>query len=85
MSAQISQKAKELVMGIRVVPGVSPRVESGAVAFGDDWAGVFIRGDEAFGLLMYLESEGAFRDQAIETLKDYLRESDERTNQREPA
>lgn len=29
---------------------VHPRVESGAVQFGDDWPGLFLRGDNAFNL-----------------------------------
>ena len=32
----------------------SGRVETGPVRFGDDWAGVFIRGDEAFHLALKL-------------------------------
>lgn len=28
--------------------GPNPRVETGAVRFGDDWPGLFIRGDDAF-------------------------------------
>lgn len=29
------------------VPGVAERVETGPLQFGDDWPGVFIRGDNA--------------------------------------
>lgn len=32
---------------IRKLPGADPRVETGAVRFGSDWPGVFIRGDNA--------------------------------------
>lgn len=32
---------------IRQVPHVAPRVETGPLAFGDDWPGIFIRGDHA--------------------------------------
>lgn len=32
---------------IRTLPAVGPRVETGPIAFGDDWPGVFIRGDNA--------------------------------------
>lgn len=32
---------------VRALPGVTERVETGAVQFGDDWPGVFIRGDHA--------------------------------------
>lgn len=31
------------------------RIETGPVRFGDDWAGVFIRGDNAFGYRIALE------------------------------
>ena len=34
---------------IRVLPHDGPRVESGPVQFGDDWPGVFLRGDNALG------------------------------------
>jgi hypothetical protein len=34
-------------------PGL-PRVETGAVQFGDDWPGLFIRGDTAHWLMMRL-------------------------------
>lgn len=32
---------------IRNLPEVEQRVETGPVQFGDDWPGVFIRGDDA--------------------------------------
>lgn len=32
---------------IRVLPQQSERVETGALQFGDDWPGTFIRGDNA--------------------------------------
>ena len=31
------------------------RVETGAVRFGDDWNGLFIRGDDCIGLMVVLE------------------------------
>ena len=33
-----------------------PRPETGPMKFGDDWTGVFIRGDRAFGLASILET-----------------------------
>lgn len=39
---------------IRQLPNAEPRVETGPVAFGDDWPGVFIRGDNA--LIGYVPS-----------------------------
>jgi hypothetical protein len=34
-------------MKLRKMPAVEPRVETGPLKFGDDWTGVFIRGDDA--------------------------------------
>jgi len=34
-------------MNVRKLPDQEPRVESGAVQFGDDWRGLFLRGDDA--------------------------------------
>lgn len=33
---------------MRIFPAESERVESGAIKFGDDWPGLFLRGDDAF-------------------------------------
>ncbi len=33
---------------VRILPQATPRVETGPVQFGDDWPGIFIRGDNAF-------------------------------------
>lgn len=38
----------------RRLPAVDKRVETGPVQFGDDWTGLFIRGDNCFGLWMNL-------------------------------
>ena len=47
---------------LRKLPAAEPRVESGPVQFGDDWPGVFLRGDNAcwygFVLKQFLESVG---------------------------
>lgn len=42
---------------IRIIPHAKgePRVETGAVQFGDDWPGLFIRGDDAGALAFQLE------------------------------
>lgn len=40
---------------IRKLPAQGARVESGAVQFGDDWPGTFIRGDNAAHFAMWLE------------------------------
>jgi hypothetical protein len=42
-------------MSARELPAAVPRVETGPVRFGDDWPGVFIRGDNAFGWLLALD------------------------------
>ena len=34
--------------------GAAPRVETGAVQFGNDWPGLFVRGDEAICLALYI-------------------------------
>lgn len=40
---------------IRVLPAQAERVESGPLQFGDDWPGVFIRGDEAGFMALTLQ------------------------------
>lgn len=46
-------------MDVRKLPAVADRVESGPIQFGDDWPGLFLRGDSAFAfaieLLHYLQ------------------------------
>jgi hypothetical protein len=37
----------EKMIAIRMLPEQTPRMESGPVQFGEDWPGVFIRGDHA--------------------------------------
>lgn len=55
---------------VRVIPypnhggsapdGDAPRVETGAIQFGNDWPGLFVRGDEAFALARRVEVVGRF-------------------------
>ena len=40
---------------MRQLPAAEPRVETGAVQFGDDWPGLFIRGDNCIPLRFALE------------------------------
>jgi hypothetical protein len=40
---------------IRHFPEVTERVESGPIQFGDDWPGVWIRGDDALGMAGMLD------------------------------
>lgn len=42
------------------------RVETGPVQFGDDWPGIFIRGDNAFGYAMELQSAMAKMPECLE-------------------
>lgn len=35
---------------------MEPRIETGVVAFGEDWPGVFIRGDDAYNYAVQLEA-----------------------------
>ena len=39
---------------VRIIPAAEPRVETGAIQFGNDWPGYFIRGDNAAGLMLNL-------------------------------
>lgn len=41
---------------VRKLPGVDDRVETGPVQFGDDWPGIFIRGDNAMHYALALSS-----------------------------
>lgn len=43
-------------MDCRQFAAEAERVETGAIRFGDDWPGVFIRGDNAFHFAMHLEA-----------------------------
>lgn len=40
----------------RFIEHEGSRIESGPLIIGDDWPGVFIRGDNAFGMLMQLNA-----------------------------
>jgi hypothetical protein len=47
------------VSGLRSLPHDGPRVETGPVQFGDDWPGLFVRGDDALALAFYLRNHGS--------------------------
>lgn len=49
----------------RQLPEQSPRMETGAVQFGDDWPGTFFRGDDSFHFAVHLN--------------DLLRKAEEKT------
>jgi hypothetical protein len=47
-----------IAKNVQLLPAPShlPRVETGAVQFGDDWPGLFIRGDNALALMIWIRS-----------------------------
>ena len=60
------------------------RPETGTMKFGDDWTGIFIRGDNAFHFAMILEGfinhpEDPIARAAITGLLETLRDSNEAT------
>jgi hypothetical protein len=45
----------------------NPRVETGAIQFGEDWIGYFIRGDDCFGLAAQIKLlEGYLSDAPLD-------------------
>jgi hypothetical protein len=57
-----------------------PRAETGPMVFGDDWTGVFIRGDNAFFYAMALQEilsrpDDVMARNAVQDLIDLLRNS----------
>ena len=57
---------------IQLIPHEGPRVETGAVQFGDDWPGLFIRGDNAFALAMHIDAiERALKGDSDEFERTY--------------
>jgi hypothetical protein len=77
-------------MGVRKFPEQVERVETGAVQFGDDWPGIFIRGDNAMYYAHLLNSiidrlgKGVPMEEwdalALQSIRDTLRECDARTH-----
>jgi hypothetical protein len=55
---------------IRKLPAAEDgRVETGPVQFGDDWPGIFIRGDNAFGYAMELQNAMAKMPECLEKMQ----------------
>lgn len=56
-------------MTIRELPAVpqGQRVESGATAFGNDWPGLFLRGDDCIGYSLNLEQVLGDYERLLET------------------
>ncbi len=52
MELRVSPK----VADVRLLPQQEPRVETGAVQFGDDWQGLFISGDNCFAYTFDLQT-----------------------------
>ena len=52
-------------MSIQQLPQQEHRVETGVVQFGDDWPGIFIRGDNAFPMALALREKLEGRDHPI--------------------
>jgi hypothetical protein len=47
---------KELAAMVELpIPDGMTRVETGPLMFGDDWPGMFLRGDDALGYALYLD------------------------------
>jgi hypothetical protein len=70
-------------MAVRQLPDSGERVETGAVQFGDDWPGVFIRGDHAlyYALCLNLQRSGAagpIEDSNVRGLAEILGSCDAR-------
>jgi len=47
---------QEMMERVRLVPHEGKRVETGAVQFGDDWPGLFVRGDDCIQLALTLSA-----------------------------
>lgn len=62
---------------IRMLPEQGERVETGAIQFGTDWPGTFIRGDNGIGYMLALNgiisgNPGPFDMMQVESLRDLL-------------
>lgn len=53
-------------MNKQILPEQKKRVETGVIQFGDDWPGVFIRGDNAFYYAMNIRQ--ALQDSKLDPL-----------------
>lgn len=80
------------MMDVQKQPDQEHRIETGPLKFGDDWCGVFIRGDNAFGHALDIElvlseinngqSVSPIGVINLERLMNILRSCDERTQVR---
>ena len=53
MTADRTERPLENIVMLPLPPGMT-RMESGPVQFGDDWPGIFLRGDNAIGIAIVL-------------------------------
>jgi hypothetical protein len=53
----------------RLFPQQEDRVETGPIQFGNDWPGIFIRGDNALALAMALRNNKAHPDDIFTALQ----------------
>lgn len=65
---------------VRYLPEPTVRVETGVTQFGEDWPGVFIRGDDAFHYASHLDlfmknPENTLSAAIVASLLCYLQES----------
>jgi hypothetical protein len=56
-------------MNTRKLLKVEERVETGNLKFGDDWTGLFIRGDDAFAYSLLLENVLEDKASALDKLQ----------------
>lgn len=68
---------------MQTIPHQGKRVETGPIQFGDDWPGVFIRGDNAFALAMSLQAvlggrKDVFSEASVRGLLELLQSCDTR-------
>lgn len=64
---------------IRKFPSEKERVETGPIQFGEDWPGIFIRGDNSFAYILALNAylngtEDVFTKSCLRGLRDVLSE-----------
>jgi hypothetical protein len=59
-NVRVNVEGRDMTTETRTLPAQAVRVETGAVQFGDDWPGVFIRGDNAlyFAYMLDLAMNG---------------------------
>jgi hypothetical protein len=74
-------------MAVRILAEEKERVETGPIRFGNDWAGLFIRGDNAahYAYILGMLLEGKipendfFTEMYVKNLQQLLMSCDERT------